>query len=113
MQNWEKAERKDPKKFHTQAQPVSGRRDHSPTDSTSDLFSIDTKYTDKKSFSVSKETWNKLCEENAILNAKDGKNRVPLLSVHVQDLELVVLEYQDFANLVEVESQQLPLQPLS
>lgn len=102
MKNWEKAEKKDAKAFDTTLQKGSGRVDHYPTDSFSNEYAIDSKYTDKKSYSVSLKTWNKLCEEAVQLDTKDHKNRIPLLSLHVRDTHLVVLSFEDFDRLADL-----------
>lgn len=100
QKDWEKDEKQDAKKFHTQQQPLSGRMDAHPTDSISDEFTVDTKRTNKKSYSISIRTWNKLCEENAILNNKDLKNRTPIISLHLQDKHLVIISFEDFQKLI-------------
>lgn len=99
--SWSQAEKKDSKLFRTKLQRGSGNQDHHPTDSTSDTFAIETKFTSKESYSISKKTWNKLVEETAQLNAKDNKLRVPVLSLHIDKLHLVVLEYDEYNILAE------------
>jgi hypothetical protein len=96
MKKWQKAEKKDAKLFGARNQRGSGRDDHYPSDAVSDDFAIETKHTDKASYSVSLERWFKLVEESATLNQKDNKNRAPLMSLHIRDQHLVVLSYADF-----------------
>lgn len=100
MKNWEKAEKKDTKLFGSKRQRGSGNQDHYPTDSISDDFAVETKYTDKGSYSISTKTWNKLAEEVVVLNTKDKKNRIPVLSIHLGNKHLVVLDYEDLEVLV-------------
>jgi hypothetical protein len=97
---WEKAEIKDTKLFGTRKQRGSGNQPHYPTDSFSDRLAIETKYTDKQSYSISLVKWHKLTEETATLNQKDNKLRVPVFSIHLGDTHLVVLAYEDLEYLV-------------
>lgn len=101
QKKWQKAEKKDSKLFKTKQQGMSGRGDHYPTDSFSSTIAIDTKTTQKKSYSLTLNTWNKLCEETAILDAKDGNTRTPILSIYLGDQHLVVLSYEDYERLNE------------
>lgn len=101
MKTWQRTEKKDAKLFGTHQQKGSGSLDHYPTDSFSDDFGVETKQTDKKSYSISTETWTKLRNEVALLDRKDKGNRSPLLSLHIGDLHLVVMEYGDWSILQE------------
>jgi hypothetical protein len=96
QKKWQKAEKKDAKLFGASNQRGSGNQDHYPTDAVSDQFAIETKQTEKGSYSISLKKWQKLVEETAILNQKDGKNRIPILSLHISSHHLVVLDYEDF-----------------
>lgn len=100
MKKWQKAEKQDAKRFGAKQQRGSGVTDHYPTDAVSDVFGIETKQTEKRSYSVSVERWQKLVEETAFLNEKDGKLRVPLMSVHIRDLHLCVLSFEDLLWLL-------------
>lgn len=94
--SWKEAEKKDAKLFETTLQPYSGRMDHYPSDSTSDFLAVDTKHTSRKSYSISIATWTKLCNETASLNDKDNGKRIPLLSLHIAEKHLVVLDVEDY-----------------
>lgn len=90
MKKWEKKEKKDSKDFGGERQKGSGNYWAKPGDvKTSDLL-IDSKQTDKASYSITKKTWDKLYEE-ALFSF-----RIPVLSLIIQDLELVVLSKEDF-----------------
>lgn len=101
MRKWQKAEKKDAKLFNATRQIASGRFDHHPGDSFSDDFTIETKQTDKGSYSISLERWFKLVDESAVLNDKDKRDRTPIMSLHIKNQHLVVLGYEDFQLLME------------
>lgn len=100
-EKWREAEKKDTKLFHSSPQRGSGNQDHFPGDSVSDNFVIETKQTEKKSYSLSVEKWQKLVEETALLNSKDNKLRAPIMSLHISSQHLVVLSFEDFEYLRE------------
>ena len=102
---WRKAEVKDTKLFQSKKQRGSGNQPHYPTDSFSDTFAIETKYTDKKSYSITLAKWHKLVEETVVLNQKDKLLRSPLLSIHLPGKHLVVLEYEDLERLKDLADQ--------
>lgn len=95
MKKWVKKEKKDAKDFLGQRQKGSGNYWAKPGDVKSDTFLIDSKQTDKPSYSVTKKTWDKLYEEALF------SYRIPLLSLIIQDLELVVLSKEDFMKLTK------------
>jgi hypothetical protein len=95
MKKWEKKEKKDGKDFGGKRQKGSGNYWASPGDVKTSDFLIDSKQTDKKSFSVSYNMWDKIYEE-ALLTY-----RIPLLSILLQDVELVVLSKEDFLKLTQ------------
>jgi len=98
LKRWKKKENKDAKDFKGSKQRASGMLWHSPSDSTTALFSIDSKSTEKASYSISLATWNKLCEEAAW-----NQERIPLLSIDISGVELVVLSKEDFLRLIAKE----------
>lgn len=100
-QEWQIAEAKDSKLFRSKRQRGSGNQDHHPTDSYSDTYAIETKFTTKESYSINLDKWIKLENECAVLNQKDNKLRVPLISLHLQNKHLIVLSYEDFKYLEE------------
>src|ERR1700683_4185694 len=99
LKNWKKKERKDAKDFGGKLQPNSGTRWNLPSDVLSDNFCIDSKRTDRRSYSVSLTTWNKLCEE-AAWNAE----RIPVLSVDISGTELCIVGKDDFLRLTKNEN---------
>ncbi len=98
MKPWEHKEKSDSKTFKGRRQKASGNYWAAPGDVKSDDFLIDSKQTSKKSFSISKEMWDKLYEEALFTY------RYPLLSLIIQDLELVVLSKEDFQKLIQKDS---------
>lgn len=95
MKKWEKKEKNDSKAFNGRRQKASGSYWAQPGDVKSDNFLIDSKQTDKASYSISKKTWDKLYEEALF------SYRYPVLSLLIQDLELVVLSKEDFQKLIQ------------
>lgn len=94
MEAWQKKEKKDAKDFGGDRVKASGSLWHAPGDVKTEEFLIDSKHTTKKSFSVSKKIWDKLYGE-ALFSFK-----TPLLSLQIQDIELVVLDKQDFLDIL-------------
>lgn len=70
--------------------PGSGAFWHRKGDVSDEVFLIEAKMTDKASFSIKKEIWEKIRNE-ALLSDK-----VPVLMVRIQDRDLVVLDLEDF-----------------
>jgi hypothetical protein len=103
--DWQKAERQDTLFFHAKPQPLSGRTDFAPGDSISDKFLVETKFTSKESYSVSKKKWQKLYRECVSVNKSKGE-RVPILSVHLGSLHLVVLSALDLQSLLQTAESQ-------
>lgn len=97
MKKWEKKEKLDAKAFGGRRQKGSGNYWSSPGDVKAEDFLIDSKQTDKASYSISKKTWDKLYEEALF------SYRYPILSLIIQDLELVVLSKEDFLKLTKKE----------
>ncbi len=95
---WRKKENKDSKDFEGKRQKASGNYWGAPGDVKTDDFLIDSKQTDKGSYSISKKTWDKLYEQ-ALFSF-----RVPLLSLLIQDTELIVLSKEDFLKLLQKKS---------
>jgi hypothetical protein len=96
LKKWQKKENKDAKDFGGNKQRSSGMLWHSPSDVLTPIFSIDSKFTEKSSYSISKSTWDKLCEEAAW-----NKERIPLLSVKIKNLELCVISKEDLLSLMK------------
>lgn len=94
MKKWEQKEASDSKSFQGRRVRGSGNKWNNPGDVKTDTFLIDSKQTEKKSYSISLETWDKLYSE-ALFSF-----RLPLLSIKIQDKELVVMDKEDFMKLV-------------
>lgn len=99
MKKWEQKEKKDSKDFVGQRQKGSGNYWAKPGDVKTDTFLIEDKQTDKRSYSIKYDLWDKIYEEALF------SYRIPLLSLQIQDLELIVLSKEDFLNLIKKESQ--------
>lgn len=93
MKAWEKKEKKDAKDFGGHRQKGSGNTWAHPGDVSTAEFLVDSKQTNKKSYTITKEIWDKLYEEALF------SYRYPVLSLIIQDLELVVLAKEDFMKL--------------
>jgi len=93
--NWEKKEKRDAVDFNAQATKASGRTWSDKGDVKNNDWLIDSKYTEKKSYSVSLKTWDQLCEQALI------SFRKPLLSVEIQGHEVVVVDKDDFLDLLK------------
>lgn len=101
MKNWEKKEKRDAKDFGGKRVRGSGNQWSYPGDIVADTFLIEVKQTDRKSFGVSKLLWDKISEEAAFSNS-----RIPLLSLQIQDTELIVISKMDFQNLLKNQKSQ-------
>ena len=95
MKKWKQKELKDRKDFRGKSIRGSGNQAFHPGDIKSDQFLIESKQTDKQSYSISLKTWTKIYDE-ALFSFK-----LPLLSIQIQDVELVVLDKQDFLKLLK------------
>lgn len=100
MKKWQKKEKNDAKVFSGMVQKASGNIWNRPSDVLTELFSIDSKFTEKSSYSVTLSTWNKLCEEAAW-----NQERIPLLSLKIKNTELIVISKEDFLQLIRKEGQ--------
>lgn len=94
MEPWRKKEKSDAKDFGGQRQKGSGNYWAKPGDVKTDKFLIDSKQTSKPSYSISKKTWDKIYEEALF------SYRIPILSLLIQNLELVVLDKSDFLQII-------------
>lgn len=95
---WQKNETKDAKLFGAKQTLRSGGIWFAKGDSKSDKFLIDSKLTEKKSYSITEEIWKKLSTE-ALLS-----QRLPVLSVTFgkeKQYEIVVLDKSDFMELIK------------
>jgi hypothetical protein len=95
MQRWKKKEIDDSKKFGGRRQKGSGNQWYAPGDVKTDLFLIDSKQTNNASFGVSLKIWDKIYEEALFAH------RIPLLSLRIRGINLVVLDADDFEQLIK------------
>ncbi len=94
MKKWEKKEKKDQEDFGGSRIKGSGNQWNAPGDVKTDKFLIDSKQTDKKSYSITLKTWDKIYEEALFMK------KLPLLSLQIQKIELVVIDKEDFLKLI-------------
>jgi len=96
---WQDKERKDLRAFKGRRTPRSGGLWFAPGDVTTKDFLIDSKTTEKKSFSVTADMWKKI--HNEALKSR----RLPCLSVSLSNygIEFVVLDKNDFLSFFKDE----------
>lgn len=94
LRKWELKEVSDTKSFSGRKVRGSGNHWNNPGDFKNETFLGDSKQTEKKSYSISLKTWDKLSRE-ALFSF-----RIPLLSLKIQETELVVLDKTDFLKLL-------------
>ena len=92
---WQKKEARDARQFNGRVTPRSGGFFSFSGDVKAESFLIESKFTEKKSFSVSGKLWEKINNE-AIKN-----RRTPMLSIELAGvgIELVILDKNDFLSL--------------
>lgn len=98
MQKWKQKENKDAKDFGGRRHKGSGNYWAKPGDVSNEDFLIDSKQTDKASYSISEKTWDHLYEQALF------SHRLPMLSIQINKLELVVLSKDDFMKLIAKKS---------
>jgi hypothetical protein len=96
---WQLKEDNDAKVFNGRKNRGSGNRWYNPGDVRSEKFLIESKQTDKKSYSLNKSKLNKIYEE-ALFCFK-----IPLFSVRIQDMDVVVLFKEDFEKILQQKNQ--------
>jgi hypothetical protein len=92
--NWQEKEKRDQKDFDAKPTPRSGGLWFWKGDGQSDRFLIESKKTKHQSFSVSTKLWKKVSRE-ALLS-----NKIPILSISLSNAGLVVLDKNDFLELI-------------
>lgn len=90
---WKKHEEKIAKEFNGVVSKGSGNYWGQPSDVKNKNFLIEAKQTEKKSYSISKQTWDKIYEEALF------SYRYPMIILKIQDIELVVMGKEDFMKL--------------
>lgn len=95
MKKWEKKEQNDARDFGGKRTPGSGNKWNHKGDVRSDVYLIEDKTTDKKSYTITNELWRKIYN-SAILS-----QRIPLLSIKFNNdsTELIVISKHDFLHL--------------
>jgi len=101
MKRWEKKEKQDSKKFSSSRTKASGSLWYEPGDHKDGVFLYDSKDTITKGYRITKEIWSKLYEEALF------SYRIPVLSIRVQDLDLVILSADDWERVKKVFSTSL------
>lgn len=93
MSDWKKQEKRLAGKVQGSRPAASGAFWTRKGDVRSEDLLIEAKTTDKASYSIKKQIWEKIRRE-ALL---DG--RMPVLAIQIQDRNLVVLDEEDFLAL--------------
>lgn len=94
-QKFRKQQKRDAKDFGGIETPRSGGFWSFAGDVKTDRFLIEDKTTDKKGYRLTKSTWHKI-EQEALM-----EDKIPLMSIEIQDINLVVLDKNDFISLIE------------
>ena len=92
---WKIHEDKLAKEFKGKKRPGSGSQWNKGGDILSSTYLIEAKQTDKKSYSINLKTWRKIYNEALF------SYRLPLLSLKIQETELVILSKDDFLSLIK------------
>jgi len=94
---WQKKEQNDAKTFKGRVTPKSGGFWSFPGDVKTDKFLIDSKTTEHKGFRITGNIWRKLNGEAL------KSRRLPVLSISLinENIELVVLDKNDFVTLID------------
>jgi len=95
---WRKKQKRDVRDFDGKETPRSGGFWSFAGDVEQEKFLIESKYTDGKGYRLTKETWNKI-EHEALMSGK-----LPMMSIQIQDTEVVILSKFDFMELLKNES---------
>ncbi len=95
MKTWREKEKRDEKFFEGKRTRGSGNQWYSPGDTRTDKFLIESKHTDKKSYSLNKAKLQKIASEALFVY------KIPLMSIRIQDLEVIVVFKEDWNNLTK------------
>lgn len=95
MKNWQLKEKSDAKLIGGRRVRGSGNKWHNPGDSRSEHYLSESKYTDKKSYSLNYNKLKKIYNE-ALLTYK-----IPLFMIQIKDINLVTMFEEDWVKLKE------------
>jgi hypothetical protein len=97
MKKWRKKQIKDAKDFNGKETPRSGGIWSFAGDVKTSQFLIESKTTDKKSYSLKESTWKKI-EHEALKSS-----RIPMMSISLTDygIDVVILDKNDFIELLK------------
>lgn len=92
---WEIKEDSDKKLFVGKKTRSSGNKWFDPGDIKTEDFLIEVKQTEHASYPLRKEIWEKICREALM------KYKLPMMSIQIQDTEVVVLSKEDFLKYIK------------
>lgn len=90
MKKWQKHERTTAKSFNSKVNKGSGNQWYNPSDIRTEEYLLEAKQTDKKSYSISLNTWNKLADEAGLVK------KIPALVLRLQETDLIIISKDDF-----------------
>ena len=91
---WELKEIADSKSFGGKRVSGSGSKWWKPGDIVGDIWLTECKQTDKKSYSLNIDKWDKISKEALF------KFKHPMMSIKIRDTELVVLAKEEFEKII-------------
>lgn len=91
---WELKEESDARTINGKRNRGSGNRWYAPGDIKSDTFLFESKDTEHKSFTITKDLLNKIYEEALF------SYRVPVFSIRIQDLDVVLMFREDWEKYI-------------
>jgi len=94
MKNWKLKEKNDAKTIDGKRVRGSGNRWYNPGDSRSNDYLVESKFTEKDSYSLNRKKLQKIYKE-ALLTYK-----IPLFMVQIKDMEVVIMFKEDWKKLV-------------
>jgi|SRR3989337_1740213 len=96
MRKWRKKQIRDAKDFNGKETPRSGGLWAFAGDVKTDKFLIESKTTDKKSYSLKESTWKKI-EHEALKSS-----RIPIMSISIINygIDVIIIDKNDFIELI-------------
>lgn len=91
---WQLKEKDDAKTINGKRVKGSGNRWYNPGDIRSETYLVESKQTDKASYSLSRKKLDKIYEE-ALFAFK-----TPVFSIRIQDMDVVVMFKEDWEKLI-------------